>query len=253
MKSGTVKSLGLATFVLCCSATFAQVTNRPLGGGPLDTAGPQRGVPPQATAPPTVGTMPMFLTLAPTAVNDISGTPVGTIQYVILSPEGAVSLGVISANGRLVPVPWQLVSSATDTTGSGRVALTVNADRQRLQQAPGVTVGQLSQLSQDPALSQIQAFFGLQSQVANQGATGIQTNTLSGAQTNTLIGGQTNALTGPAATNAISRPPDTGPGNIGTPPRAPNPQRPPGISPPPDTGPSGQGTPPPAPPPRIQP
>ena len=218
--------------------------------GVLGTNGVQRS--------DAIGAAPMFLTLSGTSATDISGRSIGTVQYAMVGPNGSLDLAVLNINGRLVPVPWQLMSTGTDAT-PGRVALTANVDRQRLLQAPAVTVGQLSQLQQDPALQGIYGYYGLQApnQIAAQGSLGAQTNALTGGATN-IMGVSTNIApptatnTAPSGTNAISPPPATGTGAISPPQTTPSTSSDPSgqrpqISPPPYAGPGSQGTPPPAP------
>jgi hypothetical protein len=249
MKSKFLKVFALTTAAVCCSTIpavsqiSAPATNSP---SPAEqralrgAIGTQPGVGANANAPAHSA---IFLTVSGMAVNDISGQPVGALQYVVLGPNGTADLAVALINGRLIPVPWQFMGASGDTTVTpGRVALNINVDRQRLLQAPSVAPTQLSQVLQDPFLQQLSAFFGGSAQVANQGGFGFQTNVMTGGATNTVAG-----------TNAIS-PPPTAPGAIGTPVRPQGtpatPGQNPAISPPPDTGPGSVGTPPPAPQPR---
>jgi hypothetical protein len=214
-----------------------------------------------ATSLQAASTSPLFLTLGGTTATDASGQPIGTMQYVVLSPSGTIDLALLSLGGRLVPVPWQLVGAGASGNASvpGRVPLMVNVDAQRLQQAPSVTLSQLSQLSQDPVHGQILAFFGLQSQnTSAQGSVAVQTNTFtgSGASSNVatapIPGAPTNTTSGVLSatgqTNGIAVPPPLGPGATdrsgAQPPVRQNQQQQPSISPPPDIGPGSQPAPP---------
>ena len=257
MRSAFLKSLSVVAAGICCGhlSALAQVSGPVTNNPPPQTHRDLRaGFGAQGTAGTPVvtpaGRTGIFLTLSGMGVNDITGQPVGTLQYLLLEPNGSASVAVGMINGRLIPVPWQLISASGDATATpGRVALTVNVDRQRLLQAPAITTAQLSQLLQDPFLQQLYAFYGLQNpnqdQFANQGAFGFRTNTLTGFGTNTA-GAQTGATA--TGTNAISPPPPTGPPGVPSPVLRPQttPDRSgqsPDISRPPDTGPGSVGTP----------
>src|SRR5439155_8896880 len=51
----------------------------------------------QTTANPqaAIGTSPIFLTISGVTASDISGQPLGPLQYVLLNPNGTVDLGVL--------------------------------------------------------------------------------------------------------------------------------------------------------------
>ena len=221
-------------------------------------------IPAGATNFATGSTSPLFLTLGGTTATDASGQSLGTVQYVVLSPSGTVDLALLSIGGRLVPVPWQLMGAGAsgNASVSGRVPLMVNVDAQRLQQAPSVTLSQISQLSQDPVHAQILSFFGLQGQVpVGQGSAAMQTNAVSGSGSNSnaaagsFSGAATNTTSGTLSptgqTNGIAVPPSLGPGatdRSGSPiaPRQNQQQQQQqrSISPPPDIGPGSQPAPP---------
>lgn len=134
---------------------------------------------PAVTTPATVGS-PIILNLSGVTVTDVSGQPVGPIQHVLLSPAGCVDLAVLSLGGqKLVPVPWQLVRGSGATRGETAIAsqatFVMNVDRATLQQAPSVTVNQLSLLHQPQMVQQVQTFFR-----EHAGAPAGQTNILGG-------------------------------------------------------------------------
>ena len=265
----TILKSVLATVTACFAlAASAQQRNAADAEGTAQSGAAQIQLQPtlRGTIPPrgstniqAASTSPLFLTLGGTTATDASGQSVGAVQYVVLSPSGAVDLALLSLGGRLVPVPWQLVGAGASGNASvpGRVPLMVNVDAQRLQQAPSVTLSQLSQLSQDPVHGQILAFFGLQSQNTAQGSVAVQTNTFtgSGASSNVatapIPGAPTNTTSGVLSatgqTNGIAVPPPLGPGatdRSGVPPARQNQQQQPSISPPPDIGPGSQPAPP---------
>lgn len=204
------------------------------------------------------GTAPLFLNVAGTTVFDATGQPVGTVQQIVLSPSGTINLAVVSMGGRLVPVPWQLIGTSTVP---GRSGLVINSDRQLLQQAPPVFMGNLPALTQEAALQQIFDHFALSppnqtttidttaqgrpGRGAGVTLTGGATNTVAGTATttnqavNTTSGllsptGRTNAAfdgynSGPGSTDRL------GPrqnGNAPPPPNSANPIPPPNPAPP---------------------
>jgi hypothetical protein len=272
MKPSILRSLAAVAFCVCVGNAAAQPggrlelqSNNPAPGGLSGSTAPERRVPriDGQTRVFEPGTTPLFLSLAGNTATDLSGQPVGTIQYVVLGPGGTVDLAVTLINGRLIPVPWQLISAGANsgsTLTPGRVPLMINVDRQQLQQAPSIALNQLAQLAQDPTREQVFAFFGLQSSTAAaQGAAGVQTNVVTGAS-----GPQNPSISPPAQSPPAISPPAQSPPGISPPPQgppgiSPPPQGPPGISPPaqpppaqgppaisrpPDIGPGSQPAPP---------
>jgi hypothetical protein len=163
------------------------------------------------TATATVGS-PLLLNLTGVTVTDQSGQPIGPIQHILLSPSGCVDLAVLSLGGqKLIPVPWQLVTGTGAARGETEIAtratLALNVDRAKLQQAPVVTI---NQLSQPQTIQQVYAYFGQQQrQEAGTGATGSQ------SQTDVNVGGSVGATNraGIGVTNQTGILSPTGPTN----------------------------------------
>jgi hypothetical protein len=202
---------------------------------------------------------PLILRLGQIQVKDISGQQLGTLEDIVVSPDGRIDMGIVSLGGtRLVPVPWQMVradQAGIATATATPTAVTVQVDRTRLQQAPSIDRAQLrTQLAQAGFTQQINTFFGVQGNVNTSAgglsATNLQGNTnvlgrfdtnQFGMRTNMFPTGRTNLFRG--STNSfppgrnLGRPEGTPPGVPGTPPpntppgtspTFPNPQRPPG-------------------------
>ena len=147
---------------------------------------------------------PLLLNLSGTAVRDDSGQQLGQIQHLIVNPQGCVDMAILSLGGaKLVPIPWQLVSvSGAGATGTtpGRTTLTLNVDRQKLQQAPSFSMNQINQITQQQTMQQVFNFYGVRQQSqssvgssASQGSSitggGASTNAASSSIT---TGSQTN-------------------------------------------------------------
>ena len=231
------------SIVLACvclaGATFAQETT---------TLGGRTEVSAQTTA--TVQS-PTILRLGQIQVKDISGQQLGTLEDVVVSPQGCIDMGVVSLGGtRLVPVPWQVVRTEQPTIGVAGAAapmiVTLHVDQARLAQAPSVDRAQLrTQLSQPAFTQHINTFFGVQAtgiNPANQTSATASTNLFGartnqfGTQTNMFPTGRTNLFRSPTNTFPPGRlPPGQTPGAI--------PGRPdPGIQSP-GTSPTPPGTP----------
>lgn len=141
----------------------------------------------------TTGTAPLFLNIAGTTITDANGQPLGTLQQLVLSPNGSVNFGLVNVGGRLVPVPWQLIVTGGATA---RGSLALNTDRSTFQSAPPVLMGQLPSLTQDDVAQQIFNHFGLQTAGNTQptvvnttnprGGTGGPGITITGGSTNTV-------------------------------------------------------------------
>jgi hypothetical protein len=163
---------------------------------------------------------PIVLNLTGVTVTDTAGQPVGPIQHILLSPAGCVDMAVLSLGAqRLVPVPWTLVSSAgagrgeTDVAGREKFALKV--DRTVLQQAPTIT---MNQLSQPQMVQQVKQYFVQYEQQSAAGGTTSQSgiNVGAGTGTNQVGAGLTNAASGSntnASTNQTGILSPTGPTN----------------------------------------
>jgi hypothetical protein len=143
-----------ATVLVCLLAgtTFAQVS--PLGRT-------------EVIAQTTASTEPLILRLGQIQVKDISGQQLGTLEDIVVSPQGCIDMGVVSLGGtRLVPVPWQMVRTEQATVvpgGAAPMAVTLQVDQTRLAQAPSIDRAQLrTQLSQANFTQQIHTFYGVQ-------------------------------------------------------------------------------------------
>jgi len=206
---------------------------------------------------------PLILSLGQIQVKDAAGQPLGTLEDIVVTPQGCIDMAVLSMGGaRLVPVPWQVVRTEhSAVTASGTPSVTLQVDRTRLAQAPSIDRGQLrAQLSQANFTQQINTFFGVQAN-ANINATdptarastnlfGARTN-MFGTGTNMFPTGRTNLFRGSTNTfppgRNLGRPeglppgqtpgtipgrPDPGFNNPGTSPTPPGtPQTTPGTSP----------------------
>lgn len=168
----------------------------------------------QPTQPAQQTTMgaPIVLSLSGVTVTDQAGQAVGPLQNIILTPAGCVDTAVVSLGGqKLVPIPWMLVSGSgatrNDTATAGRAAFTVKLDRQVLMQAPSVTAGQITQLTQPQMMQQVQNFY---TQYTTQNAAGG-----TGSQTGVNVGGNVNATnhTTAGVTNQDTNLSPTGPTN----------------------------------------
>jgi len=242
-----IKKQGSIILVCCClaGAAFAQEPSPTLGGRTEISAQPTATV-----------QSPTILRLGQIQVKDISGQQLGTLEDVVVSPQGCIDMGVVSLGGtRLVPVPWQVVRTEQPTIGVAGAAapmiVTLHVDQARLAQAPSVDRAQLrTQLSQPAFAQQINTFFGVQGTSinrANQTSATTSTNltgstNLFGARTN-QFGTQTNMFpTG--RTNLFRSPTNTFPPgrNLGRPEGLP-PGQTPGATPGrPDPGIQGPGT-----------
>jgi len=130
---------------------------------------------PTVAVTPTVTTTtatPTVLRLGQLQARDISGQSIGTIEDVVVSPQGCLDMAVLSMGGtRLVPVPWQVVRTESVAGGTavgatavpGPAFVTLQVDSARLQQAPSIDRAQLrTQLSQPAFAQQVNTFFGVQ-------------------------------------------------------------------------------------------
>ena len=194
---------------VCLSlATIAQTQQSPF-------TTPAPGAQPVPATQPTAGG-PIVLNLSGAVVTDANGQPLGPIPHILLSPAGCVDMAVVSLGGqKLVPVPWTLVSGTGAARGesevAGRAAFALKVDRAVLQQAPTLTV---AQLSQPQVIQQVHTFFSQYQQGAAVGGAGAQTNVNVGIAanvTNQVGGSLTNAATANTNQTGILSP--TGPTN----------------------------------------
>jgi hypothetical protein len=198
------KDILRAVAITCVALTYATAQESggfaPVAGANIQAGGTQASV--QANANQQVST-PLLLNVAGTAVKDESGQQLGQIQHLIVTPQGCVDMAVLSLGGtKLVPIPWQLVEvnqAAVGTTAAatpGRIALKLNVDRQKLQQAPSFSMNQISQITQQQTMQQVFNFYGVQShdQTSGVGASATQSSSISGGTSST------NAIT-PSSTN----------------------------------------------------
>lgn len=107
-------------------------------------------------------------------IMDSSGQQVGKIQQVILNSGGCIDLAAISLQqGKVVAVPWQLVSFSPGSAtvgGSGQINFTVKVDQAKLQQAPPFNVSHQN-IDQSQTIQQVYQYYGVQQGTA-QGAAG---------------------------------------------------------------------------------
>src|SRR5687768_17416937 len=139
-------------------------------------------------------------------VIDAAGQPLGRIENIVLSPVGCAEAAILTAaNGRLIPIPWQLVRVSGDTRVAGampgaNLVFTVNTDQARLAAAPSFTRSQFPDMSNATWLQGSVAFFN--SGTTNAvGATGGSTNVITGAGGTTITGGTTNQIRVPTPAN----------------------------------------------------
>ena len=165
---------------------------------------------PALSAQATAGT-PVVLKLTGVTVTDPAGQPIGPIEHLLLSPTGCADLAVLSVGQKMVAVPWQLVTSSSASAGAARAeaaatpthaTLAVKVDRAVLQQAPTITVNQLSQPQMvQQVVQQVNTYYS-QHQSSSAGGTGSQTNVNAGAGASTTNStGSTNAAIGGSITN----------------------------------------------------
>jgi hypothetical protein len=199
-----IHGIAIGALGICCAAV-AQQNQQQQQQSPF-----QPPVVAQTTTTATIGS-PLLLNLTGVTVTDQTGQPVGPIQHLLLSPSGCVDLAVLPLGGqKLVPIPWMLVSGTGAARGeteiAGRTTLALKVDRTMLQQAPSVTVAQITQLNQPQMIQQVHAFFGQQTRQNAAGGTSSQTGVNVGGATQTNqagigTGSQTN-LSPTGATNA---------------------------------------------------
>ena len=206
MKKVLLRSGALA--ICAALAASAQEERSPFGspaaGANVQVGGAQAGVQAGVSQQTTTITTPLLLNLSGTTVKDEAGQQLGQIQHLIVSPQGCVDMAVLSLGGaKLVPIPWQLVevsSAAVGTTTAtaaatpGRIAMKLNVDRQKLQQAPSFSMNQINQITQQQTIQQVYSFYGVQ-----QGQSGVGA---SASQSSTISGGSTSAAGGFSSTNA---------------------------------------------------
>lgn len=171
--------------------------------GANGTAGPVLGGQGMAEGGAQGATAPLFINVSGTAVLDANGQPVGSIQQLVLTPSGSVSLAVVNMGGRLVPVPWQLIGA---NTAPGRSGLVINAERGMIQRAPPVLMSQLPTLTQDAVIDQIHGHFNLSAPSRSTVGTAATAQGRPGGLGVTITGGATNATgtTSAFATNNVA-------------------------------------------------
>jgi hypothetical protein len=231
MKNVLLSSGALA--ICAVLAASAQEERSPFGspaaGANVQVGGAQAGAQTnigQSTTTATTTTTPLLLNLSGTAVKDESGQQLGQIQHLIVSPQGCVDMAVLSLGGaKLVPVPWQLVSvsgaaagatTATTPGAQARTTLSLNVDRQKLQQAPSFSMNQINQITQQQTIQQVYSFYGVQQSQSGVGASSSQSSTISGgaagglsstnaAQSSSQIGGTSSSQTNRFGTGATGQ------------------------------------------------
>ncbi len=158
-----------------------------------NVGGVQAGVQANVSQDATVTTTPIVLNVSGTTLMDQTGQQLGQIQNLLVTPGGCVDLAVLSLGGtKLVPIPWQLVTSSGSVGGNvgaqARVtALTAKVDRQKIQQAPSFSINQLTLITQKQTIDQVYNFYGVQPQ--NVGGTSSQTSGVSGGSSSTNSAG----------------------------------------------------------------
>ena len=192
---------------MAASAAFAQDQE------PFTPATPAAGVTTTARLTPDAATSVM-VKVDGSRVIDAAGQPLGRIENIVLSPVGCAEAAILTgANGRLVPIPWQLVRVSGDTRVAGampgaNLVFTINTDQARLATAPSFTRSQWPDMSGQTWLQPSITFFGSGSTNA-VGATGGSTNVITGAGSRTTItGGTTNQIRVPTPANTTG--PDAG-------------------------------------------
>jgi hypothetical protein len=140
---------------------------------------------------------PTLLKVGQVQIKDTVGQPIGSVEDVVISPQGCVDMALLSVGGgtKLVAIPWQLVRTETTTTGIAGAAptFTVSVDRTRLLQAPSIERAQIqTQISQPMFSQQVHTFFGVQAgaQGSFGAAGGTTTDQFGATGTNTF--GRTN-------------------------------------------------------------
>lgn len=171
---------------------------------------------PAVTAQATAGT-PVVLNLTGVTVTDAAGQPIGPIQHLLLSQTGCADLAVLSLGQKMVAVPWQLVSSSSagaaraEANTPAHAIFALKVDRAVLQQAPTITINQLSQPQMvQQVVQQVNTYYS-QHQSSGAGGTGSQTNVNTGAGGSiTNSTGATNAGIGGSITNTAGNTNQTG-------------------------------------------
>jgi len=178
-----------------------QPTQRSPFGTPAVGAGTQAGIQANVSQDATVTTTPIVLNVSGTTVMDQTGQQLGQIQNLLVTPGGCVDMAVLSLGGtKLVPIPWQLVTSSGTISGNvgtqpRATALVAKVDRQKIQQAPSFSINQMTQITQKQTIDQVYNFYGVQPQ--NVGGTSSQTGGVSGSSgsTNSAAFGTTSTNT----------------------------------------------------------
>jgi len=85
-----------------------------------------------------------------TKVLTAEGQDLGVIKRVALSEDGCIRYIVLSSHGRLIPIPWKVLTVAPD-----RHAVVVQINRTILEKAPVIHSGQWTQINEE----QVERFF----------------------------------------------------------------------------------------------
>jgi hypothetical protein len=126
-------------------------------------------------------------------IMDSAGQQVGKLQQVILNSSGCIDMAAISLEqGKVVAVPWQLVSfqsgSGHASATSQNINFTVQADRAKLQQAPVFNVSQT--VNQQQNIQQVYQYFGVQQGAAQGGTSSSSSSSSSSSVDSTSTPGQ---------------------------------------------------------------
>ncbi len=95
-------------------------------------------------------------------VKSQTGETLGKIDDLVVNPQsGKVDFAVISYQGKMTPIPWQLLQSSGATQPGQPANFTANIDKSKLSQAPTLS-GQWSELQSPSWSQQVYSFYGVQ-------------------------------------------------------------------------------------------
>jgi len=254
--------ISFVVFTLAASSAISQQANQTLQAQaqqPQVQTTPNNQAAVQAQQPSQQAQQPSFIALrvVGSQVRNTGGVQLGRVEEVLVNPaSGTVNFAVIATGppaspGRVVPVPWSMLTYAWDQGRAGGPAganqvFVANLDAQRLAQAPTLD---RTRAGMDASLAAASTFFGVPTPAF--GATGNASATLFGTNETLGIPGTTNqtatSTNPPPAREFVpgSAPPFTPLQNVlpATPPQPPNDnQNPPASNPGAGTAPPTQGT-----------
>ncbi len=95
-------------------------------------------------------------------VKSQTGETLGKVEDLVVNPQsGKVDFAVISYQGKMTPIPWQLLQPSGTTQPGQPATFTANIDRSKLSQAPTLS-GQWSELQSPTWSQQVYSFYGVQ-------------------------------------------------------------------------------------------